>query len=72
MRQFLAWLSSRPRTYAEAMETWKSSCPRYTVWEDALADGLIKVEKADPIRTALVTLTERGERILNEAGLGRR
>jgi hypothetical protein len=54
------------------MGTWKSSCRRYTVWEDALADGLIKVEKADPIRTALVTLTERGERILNEGGLGRR
>ena len=67
MRQFLAWLSTRPRTYAEAMETWKSSCPRYTAWEDALADGLIEVEKSEPIRTAPVTLTERGKRMLTES-----
>ena len=67
MRQFLTWLSTRPRTYGEAMETWKSSCPRYTAWEDALADGLIEVEKSEPIRTAPVTLTERGKRMLNEA-----
>ena len=67
MRQFLSWLSSRPRTYGEAMETWKSSCPRHTVWEDALADELIDVEKSEPVRTALVTLTERGKRMLNEA-----
>ena len=67
MRQFLTWLSTRPRTYGEAMEIWKSSCPRYTAWEDALADGLIEVGKAEPVRTAPVTLTERGIRILNEA-----
>jgi hypothetical protein len=65
MLQFLSWLSERPRTYGEAMETWRSSCPRYTVWEVALADGLIEVEKSNPVREAVVTLTDRGKIVLN-------
>jgi hypothetical protein len=58
MIQFLEWLSSRRRTYAEAMEAWRTSCPRLSVWEDALIDGLIQVEQAE------VTLTPRGRAIL--------
>jgi hypothetical protein len=42
--QLLAWIDERPRTYPETIEVWKSSCPRLTVWEDALADGLVRVE----------------------------
>ncbi len=42
-RQLLEWLSERPRGYAETIEAWKSSCPRLTVWEDAVADGLVRV-----------------------------
>src|SRR5262249_45361315 len=33
--QFLAWLAERPRSYAETMEAWRTSCPRLSVWEDA-------------------------------------
>jgi hypothetical protein len=36
MLEFLTWVSSRPRTYAETMGAWRSTCPRHTVWEDAL------------------------------------
>ena len=68
MLQFLAWLSDRPRTYGDAMETWRSSCPRYTVWEDALAEGLIEVEKADPVKKAQVRLTARGKTLLDGVG----
>jgi hypothetical protein len=67
MLQFLSWVSDRPRTYGEAMETWRSSCPRYTVWEDALADRLIEVQKAEPVRHARLTLTARGKTMLAEA-----
>jgi len=35
------WVLSRPRTYAEAMEAWRSHCPRHTVLDDALGDGHI-------------------------------
>jgi hypothetical protein len=57
-RELLTWLDARPRTYPEAIEAWHSHCPRLTVWEDALIDGLIAVERtADGSR---VRVTERG------------
>ena len=46
MREFLSWVSARRRTYAEAMEAWRSTCPRLTVWEDALLGDLIHIENA--------------------------
>ena len=61
--QFLAWVASRGRTYAEAMEAWQTTCPRHTVWEDALIDGLIQVE-TEALRSE-VTLTPRGRGILD-------
>jgi hypothetical protein len=65
MVQFLDWVASRPRSYAEAMSAWRSSCPRLTVWEDALMDGLIQ---ARPGETPEVTLTPLGRSALAESG----
>jgi hypothetical protein len=65
MAQFLTWLSDRPRTYAEAMDAWRSSCPRLTVWEDALADDLIQFHGDGPLPKAEVTLTARGRAALD-------
>jgi len=62
-REFLAWISSRPRTYAEAMEAWRTMCPRHSVWEDALINGLIQFE--DAMNESKVTLTPRGRSILD-------
>lgn len=58
MLQFLEWLALRPRTYTEAMDAWRSSCPRHTTWEDALVAGLIAVGGIDA--ESPVTLTLRG------------
>jgi hypothetical protein len=63
--QFLQWVSSRPRTYAEVMAAWRSSCPRLTVWEDALKDGLIQVESSRPSQPMEVRLTPRGRAVLD-------
>jgi len=46
MAQFLCWLEERPRSYAETMEAWRSNCPRLSAWEDALNEGLIRLEPA--------------------------
>ncbi len=67
MGEFLTWVSARPRTYGEAMEAWRSSCPRQTVWEDALADGLVQVESDGTLRQSRVTLTPRGQALLASA-----
>jgi hypothetical protein len=66
--EFLTWVASRRRTYAEAMEAWRSSCPRHTVWEDALADGLIQFEGGDKLREYEVTLTPQGITVLATNG----
>jgi hypothetical protein len=67
MREFLTWVSSRRRTYAEAMEAWRSTCPRHTVWEDALVGGLIQVESGGPRHQPVVTLTLHGREVLSLA-----
>ena len=37
----LAWIGDEPRTYAEVMEAWRTSCPRLPVWEEATDRGLV-------------------------------
>jgi hypothetical protein len=66
--QFLAWVAHRPRSYAETMDAWRTSCPRLTIWEDALGDGLVEVESARSGRCgARVVLTARGRGLLDRA-----
>ena len=67
MRDFLAWVAGCPRSYAETMEAWPSSCPRLTIWEDALGDGLVRVQRGRGVTRAemQVTLTPRGQAILH-------
>jgi hypothetical protein len=52
MLELLTWIAERPRTYPETLEVWKSSCPRLTVWEDAVSDGLVRVERGHVLLTA--------------------
>jgi hypothetical protein len=56
--QLLWWLSEQPRGYGETIEAWKTSCPRLAVWEDALADGLVRVDRGR------VLLTTAGSELL--------
>lgn len=63
--EFLEWIARRPRTYAEAMEAWASSCPRHPVWDDALIEGMIRVESADTMGESMVILTPRGRAVLD-------
>ena len=30
----LEWIGTEPRAYAEVLEAWQTSCPRFPVWED--------------------------------------
>lgn len=40
---FLTWIHDAPRRRDEVLSAWRSSCPRLTVWEDALAERLVQV-----------------------------
>ena len=63
--EFLQWISSRPRTYADAMEAWRTTCPRNSVWEDALIGGLIQIENGSRVSESKVSLTPKGKAILD-------
>jgi hypothetical protein len=39
---FVEWVAASPRRYADVMEAWKTSCPRLTIWEDAIDQGLVQ------------------------------
>jgi hypothetical protein len=56
--QLLEWIDERQRSYAETMEAWCSHCPRLTIWEDAVADGLVGV------RDRSVVVTARGRELV--------
>ncbi len=61
------WVAASPRTYAEVMEAWRTSCPRLTVWEDALDGGLL-VRTALPGASPGVAVTRAGFDALARAG----
>jgi hypothetical protein len=56
--QLLAWIAERPRSHAETIDVWKTSCPRLSVWEDALTDELVRIDRG------CVLLTTAGTEIL--------
>ncbi len=59
---FLEWLSAGPKPYGEVMDAWRTSCPRLTIWEDALDGGFVARSGT------VVSLTPQGRRLLREAG----
>ena len=41
---FVEWIAREPRVYSEVVATWKTSCPRLTIWEDAVDQGYVTRE----------------------------
>ncbi|MDP9180776.1 MAG: hypothetical protein M3O21_03555 [Chloroflexota bacterium] len=35
------WIARQSRSYLEVMDAWRTSCPRFPIWEDAVALGLV-------------------------------
>jgi hypothetical protein len=60
---FLNWLAAGPRDYVDVMDAWRTSCPRLTVWEDALDAGLIDRTHV-PGQKLRVSLTPAGQALL--------
>jgi hypothetical protein len=62
--ELLTWVTRRERTYEDVVEAWKSNCPRYAVWDDAVSDGLVIAGRDG------VALTDRGQAALAASRLG--
>jgi len=60
------WIAREPRTYAEVIDAWKTSCPRLTVWEDAVDLGYI-TRKNVGARGTIVVVTGAGRALLEAA-----
>lgn len=63
MLDMVEWLARSPRSYAEAIEAWRTSCPRLTVWEDAMEEGVIESRRT-PEGGLVVVATEKGLALL--------
>jgi len=66
MIQFLQWVAARPRRREDVLDAWQSSCPRFPVWEDARADGLVR-QCGGEAGANRVELTESGRALLDRA-----
>ncbi len=56
----LEWLDPGPRPYAEVLDAWRTSCPRFPVWEEANDRGYIERHHA-PGGNRLVSVSGAGE-----------
>jgi hypothetical protein len=61
------WIARQPQLYAEVIETWRTSCPRLTVWEDAVDRGFVSRE-AMAGSGVRVAVTADGARFLRAHG----
>ncbi len=57
------WVAREPRSYTEVMEAWRTSCPRLSIWEDALDRGYLLRENGQG-GDAMVKVTAAGEAFL--------
>ncbi|MBB4363952.1 hypothetical protein GGD66_007790 [Bradyrhizobium sp. CIR48] len=64
---FVEWVAREPRAYAEVIATWKTSCPRLTIWEDATERGYVARETL-PGFGLVIAVTEGGEKLLRTNG----
>lgn len=59
------WLAPESRRYEDVMSAWKTSCPRLTVWEDAVDARLVSVTYGSTGK--IVSVTDKGRDFLCEA-----
>ena len=59
----LEWIGPRSRPYAEVIDAWRTSCPRLTVWEDAIERGFVE-EHFEPCKDSVVSVTPSGTAFL--------
>jgi hypothetical protein len=61
------WIARKPRLYAEVIEAWRTSCPRLTIWEDAIDHGYV-ARQPGAGAAAAVAITEHGAKLLRDHG----
>jgi hypothetical protein len=63
----IEWIAREPRLYAEVIENWRTSCPRLTIWEDAVDRGYVTREAVAGAGVR-VAITASGKQFLRAHG----
>jgi hypothetical protein len=63
VRDLVAWVAREPRRYSDVIDAWRTSCPRLTVWEDAIDRGLVE-RTVMPGRGVYIVATAAGQAFL--------
>jgi hypothetical protein len=61
------WVGQVPRPHRDVMDVWRTSCPRLTVWEEAVDRGYV-ARDWDPAQGAIIVLTPLGRAFLDAKG----
>jgi hypothetical protein len=65
----LDWLAKGNRSYEEVMDAWRTSCPRFPVWEEANDRGLVVRENVNG--RCVVRITSSGRDLLVQRYAGK-
>jgi hypothetical protein len=61
----IEWIAREPRTYVDLIDAWRTSCPRLTVWEDAVDRGHVTRERSSS-GVNCVVVSDTGMALLRE------
>ena len=64
---FVEWIAREKRAYSEVVATWRTSCPRLTIWEDAADRGYVTRETIAGL-VLFIAVTQDGEKLLRAHG----
>lgn len=62
----VTWIEKEPRPYDDVMEAWRTSCPRLSIWEDAVDLGLVQRDQRDN-GSVFVSITKNGRDFLTQS-----
>jgi hypothetical protein len=63
------WIARQPRSDAEVMEAWRTSCPRFPIWEDVVDLRFVaRVSEEGP--GEVIHVTSAGRAFLRSHGRG--
>jgi hypothetical protein len=61
------WIAKQPRAYADVMEAWRTSCPRFPIWEDVVDLRFVsRVRSKDCVE--MIHVTTAGQAFLRSRG----
>ncbi len=55
----LEWIGPFARPYVEVLDAWRTSCPRFPVWEEARERGFVELQR-DSVRGECVAVSVVG------------